>query len=73
MALDKRRVQTAVTGAPDSESPVVLPLEAIELDEFRRLHADDTYWCGEWLGGCGQQLTTKLYVDRACSLSSRAC
>jgi competence protein CoiA-like protein len=66
MTLDKRRVQTAVIGDAESESPVVLPLEAIELDEFRHLHSGDTYWCGVWLGGCGQQLTTKLYTDRAC-------
>ncbi len=66
MALDRRRVQTAVIGEAESELPVVLPLEAIELDGFRRMHAGDTYWCGVWLGGCGQQLMTKLYTDRAC-------
>ncbi|MFE7620565.1 hypothetical protein [Streptomyces sp. NPDC057496] len=66
MALDKRRVQTAVIGHADSELPVVLPMEAIELDDFRARHADETYWCGVWLGGCGHQLTTKLYTDRAC-------
>lgn len=66
MALDKRRVQTAVIGHADSELPVVLPMEAIELDDFRARHAGQTYWCGVWLGGCGHQLTTKLYTDRAC-------
>lgn len=66
MALDKRRVQTAVIGHADSEFPVVLPMEAIELDDFRARHAGQTYWCGVWLGGCGHQLTTKLYTDRAC-------
>ncbi len=66
MALDKRRVQTAVIGNPDSELPVVLPMEAIELDDFRIRHANQTYWCGTWLGGCGHQLFTKLYTDRAC-------
>ncbi|WP_333750119.1 hypothetical protein [Streptomyces sp. IBSBF 2394] len=66
MALDKRRVQTAVIGNPDSELPVVLPMEAIELDDFRTRHANQTYWCGTWLGGCGHQLFTKLYTDRAC-------
>ncbi|MFE2498831.1 hypothetical protein [Streptomyces scopuliridis] len=71
MALDKRRVQTAVTGDADSESPVVLPMEAIELDQFRQVHAGVTYWCGIWLGGCGHQLTTKLYVDRACHFAHR--
>ncbi|GAA5706847.1 hypothetical protein Save01_07706 [Streptomyces avermitilis] len=44
----------------------MLPLEAIELDAFRRHHAHDTFWCGLLLGGCGLQLTTKLYTDRVC-------
>lgn len=73
MALDRRRVQTAVIGQADSELPVVLPMEAIELDDFRAHHAGQTYWCGVRLGGCGHQLFTKLYTDRACSLSSTAC
>ncbi|MFD3662793.1 hypothetical protein ACFWVF_19715 [Streptomyces sp. NPDC058659] len=42
----------------------MLPLEAIELDAFRRQHEHDTFWCGLLLGGCGGQLTTKLYTDR---------
>ncbi|WP_030775462.1 competence protein CoiA family protein [Streptomyces sp. NRRL F-2664] len=66
MALDRRRVQTAVIGHADSELPVVLPIEAIELDDFRARHTGETYWCGVWLGGCGHQLTTKLCTDRAC-------
>ncbi|WP_432091478.1 zinc finger domain-containing protein [Streptomyces sp. NRRL F-5630] len=41
-------------------------MEAIELDAFRHVHEDDTFWCGTLLGGCGGQLTTKLYTDRAC-------
>ncbi|MFD9575377.1 hypothetical protein ACFWBI_36860 [Streptomyces sp. NPDC059982] len=44
----------------------MLPLEAIELDAFRRKHEHDTFWCGLLLGGCGLQLTTKLYTDRVC-------
>ncbi|MEU0344163.1 MULTISPECIES: hypothetical protein [Streptomyces] len=44
----------------------MLPLEAIEVDAFRRIHEHDTFWCGLLLGGCGGQLTTKLYTDRAC-------
>ncbi|WP_406430571.1 hypothetical protein OHB00_01995 [Streptomyces sp. NBC_00631] len=51
----------------------MLPLEAIELDAFRRRHEHDTFSCGLLLGGCGLQLTTKLYTDRVCSLSSAAC
>ncbi|OSZ61311.1 hypothetical protein OQI_06015 [Streptomyces pharetrae CZA14] len=63
---DRRRIQTAVLGGTDSDEPLMLPMEAIELDAFRRVHADDTFWCGTLLGGCGGQLTTKLYTDRAC-------
>ncbi|MFD3760461.1 hypothetical protein [Streptomyces sp. NPDC058622] len=44
----------------------MLPLEAIALDAFRRRHGQDTFWCGLLLGGCGGQLTTKLYTDRVC-------
>ncbi|MFF3734642.1 hypothetical protein ACFYXM_31225 [Streptomyces sp. NPDC002476] len=63
---DKRQIQTAVFGSADSEEPLLLPLEAIELDAFRQRHEHDTFWCGLLLGGCGLQLTTKLYTDRVC-------
>ncbi|MET8214162.1 hypothetical protein ABZT51_52015 [Streptomyces sp. NPDC005373] len=41
----------------------MLPMEAIELDVFRHRYASGTFWCGVLLGGCGGQLTTKLYTD----------
>ncbi|MFB6772789.1 hypothetical protein [Streptomyces sp. NPDC056337] len=63
---DRRQIQTAVLGGAGSEEPLILPLEAIELDAFRRRHEHDTFWCGLLLGGCGLQLTTKLYTDRVC-------
>lgn len=63
---DRRQIQTAVLGSADSEEPLLLPLEAIELDAFRRRYQRDTFWCGLLLGGCGAQLTTKLYTDRVC-------
>ncbi|MFJ9729236.1 hypothetical protein ACIRP3_41490 [Streptomyces sp. NPDC101209] len=63
---DRRQIQTAVLGSPESDEPLMLPLEAIELDAFRSRHAGDTFWCGLLLGGCGLQLTTKLYTDRVC-------
>ncbi|MER6445511.1 hypothetical protein [Streptomyces venezuelae] len=63
---DNRQIQTAVLGGAESEDPLMLPLEAIELSAFRQLHAHDTFWCGLLLGGCGVQLTTKLYTDRVC-------
>ncbi|WP_216678347.1 hypothetical protein [Streptomyces sp. MNP-20] len=64
--VDKRQIQTAVLGSAESEEPLLLPLEAIELDAFRHRHEGDSFWCGILLGGCGGQLTTKLYTDRAC-------
>ncbi|MFE2521168.1 hypothetical protein [Streptomyces mirabilis] len=73
MARNSRRVRTAVIGHADSEDPIELPMEAIDLDVFRHAQQGDTYWGGLSLGGCGSRLTTKLYVDRACSLSSSAC
>ncbi|WP_159400370.1 hypothetical protein [Streptomyces sp. XY431] len=63
---DKRRIQTAVLGSANSDEPLILPLEAIELDAFRRRHTEDSFWCGLLLGGCGERLTTKLYTDRVC-------
>ncbi|MEU7428408.1 hypothetical protein [Streptomyces sp. NPDC040750] len=69
---DRRRIQTAVLGGADSDEPLMLPTEAIELDAFRRVHEDDTFWCGTLLGGCGGQLTTKLYTDRACHFAHHA-
>jgi hypothetical protein len=63
---DKRQIQTAVLGGADSEEPLMLLLEAIELDAFRRRHEHDTFRCGLLLGGCGLQLMTKLYTDRVC-------
>lgn len=69
---DRRRIQTAVLGAADSQEPLVLPLEAIELDAFRQQYEDQTFWCGSWLGGCGRQLMTKLYLDRACHFAHHA-
>ncbi len=53
-------------GNAESDDPLLLPLEAIELEAFRRQHTEDTFWCGLLLGGCGDQLTTKLYTDRVC-------
>ncbi|MFE5709631.1 hypothetical protein ACFQ7J_02205 [Streptomyces sp. NPDC056501] len=50
----------------DSDEPLMLPMEAIELDAFRHRYEGETFWCGTLLGGCGGQLTTKLYTDRAC-------
>ncbi|MFJ2774358.1 hypothetical protein [Streptomyces sp. NPDC087300] len=66
MQADRRRIQTAVLGSADSDEPLMLPMEAIELDAFRYRCEGATYWCGTLLEGCGGQLTTKLCTDRAC-------
>lgn len=66
MVRDSRLVQTAVIGNENSDAPVVLPMQAIELDAFRRRHRGDTFWCGVLLGGCGAPLSSKLYTDRLC-------
>ncbi len=62
-------MQTAVLGSAESETPIMLPMHAIDLSRFRADHADDTFWCGRWLGGCGGQLITKRYETRACHFS----
>lgn len=72
MRIDRRRIQTAVLSGADSEEPLMLPMEAIELDAFRRCYAGDTFWCGTLLGGCGGQLTTKLYTNRVCHFAHHA-
>lgn len=64
MVRDQRLVQTAVTGSAESETPALLPMEAGQADLFRRAHAGDTFWCGQWLGGCRGRLTIKTYADR---------
>ncbi|MEV8035023.1 hypothetical protein [Streptomyces sp. NPDC086182] len=37
-------LQTAVLGGADSEEPLMLPLEAIELAAFRLWHEHDRSW-----------------------------
>lgn len=69
VARDTRLVQTAVIGDEHSDVPVAVPPEAIELDQFRQVHQHDTFWCGLLLGGCGGQLTTRLYLNKACHFS----
>ncbi|MDV7220175.1 hypothetical protein [Streptomyces prunicolor] len=60
---DRRQIQTAVLGGPDSEEPLMLPLEAIELDAFRRRHEHDTSW-GLLLGADPVALVANVNVVR---------
>ncbi|MGA5262146.1 hypothetical protein ACPCI0_18075 [Streptomyces griseoincarnatus] len=64
--LDHRLVQTAVIGNSKSDHPVILPMEAPELEVWRRRHPKYTYWCGYELGGCGGRLMDRLYRDKVC-------
>lgn len=64
--LDHRRVQTAVIGDKYSSDPVILPMDHHELDRWRKLHPDHTYWCGIQLGGCGGELSDRRYTDKVC-------
>lgn len=64
--LDHRRVQTAVIGDKNSDHPVILPMDADELDRWRKAHPAYTYWCGIQLGGCGGELTDRRYTDKVC-------
>ncbi|WP_051740833.1 hypothetical protein [Kitasatospora sp. MBT66] len=65
-AFDHRLVQTGVIGHASSEIPIILPMEAHELERWRKLHPSCTYWCGTKLGGCGRQLADRLYRDKVC-------
>ncbi|MEU8205454.1 hypothetical protein [Streptosporangium sp. NPDC049046] len=66
MPEDKRRVQTGVIGRADSLIPAFMPLDKADAVRYRKEHARDTFWCGVHLGGCGKQLTGKIYGDRVC-------
>lgn len=63
---DHRLVQTAVVGDKHSDHPVILPMDADDLDLWRRQHPRYTYWCGLELGGCGGALTDKRYLEKVC-------
>ncbi|MCW2884896.1 MAG: hypothetical protein JWL97_4373 [Gemmatimonadales bacterium] len=57
---DTRLVQTAVLGHPDSWDPVILPIEWQDARRLAVLYKGRGLWCGNFLGGCGQQLTTRV-------------
>ncbi|MFF8841395.1 hypothetical protein ACF08N_01495 [Streptomyces sp. NPDC015127] len=59
-------MQTAVVGGKNSEHPVILPMDARELDRWRRKHPNYSYWCGLQLGGCGGELSDRRYTDKVC-------
>ncbi|MEU5970834.1 hypothetical protein [Streptomyces globisporus] len=63
---DHRLVQTAVIGHKDSELPVILPMDADELDRWRKANPSRSYWCGLQLGGCGGELSDRRYTTKVC-------
>lgn len=68
---DSRLVQTAVIGSRDSGRAIILPTDAEELTRWRRRHPSHTYWCGTQLGGCGNELSDRLYRDKVCHFAHR--
>ncbi|MDH6438187.1 hypothetical protein M2158_006728 [Streptomyces sp. SAI-144] len=68
---DGRLVQTAVIGSRDSGRAIILPTDADELTRWRRRHPAYTYWCGTQLGGCGNELSDRLYRDKVCHFAHR--
>ncbi|MFF5158122.1 hypothetical protein ACFY3N_18105 [Streptomyces sp. NPDC000348] len=68
---DGRLVQTAVIGGPNSGRAIILPTDADELLRWRRGHRASTYWCGTQLGGCGNELSDRLYRDKVCHFAHR--
>ncbi|WP_077796405.1 hypothetical protein [Streptomyces sp. JHA26] len=68
---DSRLVQTAVIGSPNSGRAIILPTDADELLRWRRGHRTYSYWCGTQLGGCGNELSDRLYRDKVCHFAHR--
>ncbi|CAL9365274.1 hypothetical protein [Streptomyces sp. enrichment culture] len=68
---DHRLVQTAVIGSSTSDRAIILPAEADELARWRRRHPHYAYWCGTLLGGCGNELSDRLYRDKVCHFAHR--
>ncbi|MFG2510754.1 competence protein CoiA family protein [Streptomyces sp. NPDC048584] len=68
---DTRKVQTAVTGRPGSDSPVFLPFDHDDFDLFMRGRTREDFYCGVLLGGCGKKLTAKRYLDKKCHFAHR--
>lgn len=64
-------MQTAVIGSRNSGRAIILPTDADELSRWRRRHPAYTYWCGTQLGGCGNELSDRLYRDKVCHFAHR--
>lgn len=64
---DTRLVQAAVVGHPNSDNAVSMPMDRGLAQEFKERYRHTTFWCGTMIpGGCGVQLSAKIYRDRVC-------
>ncbi|MEY9961310.1 hypothetical protein [Streptacidiphilus sp. MAP5-52] len=64
--MDRRLIQTAVFGGPDSDEPALCPEDAAEFDAWQAAYGRD-YWCGTRLeGGCGRRLVARKCTDKVC-------
>jgi hypothetical protein len=61
-----RKVQTAVAGGPGADRPVYLSMDAVEFGGFIGLHPARDFYCGTLLGGCGEKLAARKYLDKKC-------
>lgn len=68
---DTRKVQTAVVGRAESDSPVFLPYDRDDFDQFMRGRTRDDFYCGILLGGCGKKLSPRRYTDKKCHFAHR--
>ncbi|TDC69043.1 hypothetical protein E1200_09710 [Actinomadura sp. GC306] len=58
--LDPRKVQTAVLDGPMSLHPIAMPFDRPSAKLMRDRYQHRGFYCGKWLGGCGNKLQTKI-------------
>ncbi|NAS20536.1 hypothetical protein GT755_02425 [Herbidospora sp. NEAU-GS84] len=47
-------------GSPKSHEPILMPFGRIDAELLRKRHSARRFFCGEWLGGCGKELYTRI-------------
>ncbi|MCO5967496.1 competence protein CoiA family protein [Actinoallomurus soli] len=57
---DTRKVQTAVYGGPNSLDPIFMPFDRADAKLLREGYDPDSFYCGQWIGGCGRRLYTRI-------------